>query len=99
MSFLMLSGSGEGGCTTTCELVLTGESGSVSLSDSCGETKRAVGRGPEVEGPLVFLRMGCGSAAEALGIVEDDVVFGLLWEGWWRVVALEAPDRNRLFLS
>lgn len=93
------SGSGEGGCTTTCELVPTGESGSPSFSDSCGEMKRAVGRGPVVEGPLVFLRIGCGITVGVLESVEDDVVLGLLWVGLCRVVALEAPGRNRVFLS
>jgi hypothetical protein len=95
----VFSGSGEAGCTITCELVPTGESGSVSFSDSCGETKRAVGRGPVVEGPLVFLRMGCGNAVGDLDDIEDDVVLGLLCAGWWTVVALEAPGRNRVFLS
>lgn len=41
-----------------------------SSSDSGGETKRAVGRGPDVEGPLGFFRIGCEGG-------------GLLDEGWY----------------
>lgn len=99
LSSFMFSESGEGGCTTTCELVPTGESGSPSFSDSCGEMNRAVGRWPVVEGPLVFLRIGCGITVGVLDSVEEDVVLGLLWAGLWRVVALAAPVRNRVFLS
>lgn len=40
---------------------------SSSLADSCGETKRAVGRGPDEDGPLDFFNMGCGGGGlEAL---------------------------------
>lgn len=51
--------------------VLPEEGMSLSLSsssaDSWGERKRAVGRGPDDEGPLAFLRMGCdGGGLEAL---------------------------------
>ena len=63
----------------------------VSASDSCGEMKRAVGRGPVEDGPLVFLRIGWGITAGALDAVEEDVVLGLLWLGRWSVVALAAP--------
>jgi hypothetical protein len=74
--------SGDGGSTTTCEfvceLVLTEDDGSASPSDSGGEMKRAVGRGPLVDGPLVFLRMGCGIGTGFLDAVEDDVVLGRL---------------------
>jgi len=52
--------------------------------------KRAVGRGPLVEGPLVFLRIGCGVILWALEAAEDDVVLDLLWFDW-RAVVLEAP--------
>lgn len=38
----------------------------LSSSDPGGETNRAVGRGPEFEGPLGFFKMGCGC------FVEDD---------------------------
>lgn len=46
--------------------VLPDEAGSLSLlslaspSDPGGDTNRAVGRGPEFEGPLGFFKMGCG---------------------------------------
>ena len=62
LSNLTFWDSGDGGSTTTCEfvceLVLTEDEGSASPSDSGGEIKRAVGRGPPIDGPLVFLRMG-----------------------------------------
>lgn len=45
-----------------------------SSSDSGGETKRAVGRGPDVEGPLGFFKMGCEGG-------------GLLDEGWYGFAA------------
>lgn len=48
---------------------------------------RAVGRGPFVEGPLDFFKIGCGIAVWALEVVDDDVVLGLLWIA----VVLEAP--------
>lgn len=32
---------------------------SPSSSDGCGDTKRAVGRAPDVEGPLGFFKIGC----------------------------------------
>jgi len=57
---------------------------------------RAVGRGPVVDGPRDFLRMGCGVPAflETL----EEVVLGRLrlWLLFWpwrlRAVVLEAPD-------
>jgi hypothetical protein len=73
--------SADGGSTTrefVWELVLTEDDGSASSSDSGGETKRAVGRGPLVDGPLVFLRMGCGIGAGFLNAAEDDVILGRL---------------------
>lgn len=39
-----------------------------SSSDTWGDMNRAVGRGPEVEGPLDFLRIGCGGG----GLKEED---------------------------
>lgn len=39
-----------------------------SSSESCGETNLAVGRGPDVEGPLDFFRIGCGGG----GLDDDD---------------------------
>lgn len=45
-----------------------------SSSDSGGETNRAVGRGPDVEGPLGFFKMGCEGG-------------GLLDEGWYGFAA------------
>jgi hypothetical protein len=63
----------------------------VSASDSCGEMKRAVGRGPVEDGPLVFLRIGCGIEAGGLDAVDEGVVLGLLWLGRRIVMALAAP--------
>lgn len=31
-----------------------------SSADSCGDTNRAVGRGPDFESPLDFFKIGCG---------------------------------------
>lgn len=49
--------------------VLPDEAVSLSLSssssDGWGETKRAVGRGPDDEGPLGFFRIGCGGGGFA----------------------------------
>jgi len=67
-----------------------------SFSESCGEMKRAVGRGPVVEGPLLFFRMGCGIGAGALDVVDDDVVLGRLWSGKWH---LKLQDRGDHFFS
>jgi hypothetical protein len=71
----------DGGLTTTCEFVcesvLTEDDRSASPSDSGGEMKRAVGRGPFVDGPLA-LRMGCGIGAGFLNAAEDDVILGRL---------------------
>lgn len=62
--------------------------------------KRAVGRGPVVDGPRDFFRIGCGVAA--LLDTLDDVVLGrLLFRAWrLRAVVLEAPDppgRDRFY--
>lgn len=38
---------------------------SPSSSDGCGDTKRAVGRGPDVEGPLGFFKIGCDAGGLA----------------------------------
>lgn len=46
----------------------------VSSSESWGETNLAVGRGPDVEGPLDFFSMGCGGG----GLEEDDDIVSLL---------------------
>ncbi len=78
-------------CGFVCELVLTEDDRSASPSDSGGEMKRAVGRGPLEDGPLVFLRMGCGIGAGILDAVEDDVILGRLWSDRWRTGVLEAP--------
>jgi hypothetical protein len=69
--------------------------------------KRAVGRGPVVDGPLDFLRMGCG--VEALLETLEEVVLGRLWLLLWlliwlwpwrlRAVVLEAPDPRGRALS
>lgn len=47
---------------------------------------RAVGRGPLVDGPRVFFRIGCGIGAGALDAAEEDAVvvvpvLGPLWRG------------------
>lgn len=48
---------------------------SSSFADSCGETNRAVGRGPEDDGPLDFFKMGwAGGGLEAL----EDMLFSPL---------------------
>lgn len=75
--------------------MLTEDDGSASTSDSGGEIKRAVGRGPLVDGPLVFLRMGCGIGTALLDAVEDDVVLGRLWSDRLRAVVLEAAGPRR----
>jgi hypothetical protein len=54
--------------------------------------KRAVGRGPLADGPLVFLRIGCGIGTGFLDAVEEDVVLGRLWSDRLRAVVLEAPQ-------
>ncbi len=80
---------GVGGCTTTCELILTEDSGSCSSSDPCGEMKRAVGRGPVEEGPLFFFNIGCGMEACDFEFEEDEaMVLGRLRSGLWRDVLL-----------
>lgn len=55
-------------CITTCfptlpDVLLLPSS---SSPDSWGEMKRAVGLGPEFEGPRDFFKMGCGQGAGAL---------------------------------
>jgi hypothetical protein len=75
--------------------VLTEDEGSASPSDSGGEMKRAVGRGPLADGPLVFLRIGCGIGKGFLDAVEEDVVLGRLWSDRLRAVVLEAPGPRR----
>ena len=76
--------------------MLAEDDGSASSpSDSGGEMKRAVGRGPLVDGPLVFLRMGCGIGTAFLDAVEDDVVLGRLWSDRLRTVVLEAAGPRR----
>lgn len=57
---------------------------------------RAVGRGPPVDGPLVFFKIGCGIGAGALDIEEAVVVIPLLVDGplgrgRLSAVVLEAP--------
>lgn len=62
----------------TCEFVLPKERS--SFSESWGDMKRAVGRGPVVNGPRDFFNMGCGMMTGVFEAVEDDVVLGLLFE-------------------
>ncbi len=62
-SGLVNGGSGGGGISKDVTIVLPDETSSSfvsSLSDAGGETNRAVGRGPEADGPLDFFRIGCG---------------------------------------
>lgn len=56
------------GDATCCRIskpgvIVLAEEGALSLSasssDGCGDTKRAVGRVPDVEGPLGFFKIGC----------------------------------------
>jgi hypothetical protein len=96
-SVLELGEPGEGGCTVTCELKLADDID--SSSDSCGEMKRAVGRGPVVEGPLDFLSMGCGITEGALDVVDEDVVLGRPWCERLTVVELEPRGPARAVLS
>ena len=67
----------EMGCWTT-----TSEFGLIELpssfSELCGEIKRAVGRGPLVEGPRLFFRIGCGATEGAFNAADDVVVLNLL---------------------
>lgn len=71
---------GDGGRTTTCVFGLTDELGSASPSESGGEMNRAVGRGPDVDGPLAFFKMGWGIGGGALDVTEEDAV--VLGRGW-----------------
>ncbi len=64
---------------------------SSSTPDSGGDTNRAVGRGPEAEGPLGLFRMGRG------GLVKDVVGLGFGFDADAKEVAsasggLEAED-------
>lgn len=51
---------------------------------------RAVGRGPEAEGPLGFFRMGCGVFAENVGL--DFCFDAEIKETAWTPPDLEADD-------
>lgn len=64
---------GVGGLTTTwAPTLIVGEvSAASSSSEVCGDINRAVGRGPELEGPLLFLSIGGGMAAAYLERLED----------------------------
>jgi hypothetical protein len=56
-------GSGGGGISDAVATVLAGTSSSAETASSYeagGDANRAVGRGPEAEGPLDFFRMECG---------------------------------------
>ena len=64
---LVCSRGGEGDCTTTYSFVVPEFD---SSSDTAGDMKRAVGRGPFPEGPLVFFSIGGGMGA---GVRETDV--------------------------
>lgn len=58
-----------------CELLLCC---AFSSSESGTSTNRAVGRGPELEGPLEFFRIGC----EGGGLDDDGVRFCGACSGW-----------------
>lgn len=62
----------------TCVLGLADEVWSPSSCDSWGEMKRAVGRGPVLDGPRVFFKMGCGIDAGGRDATDDEVVLGRL---------------------
>ena len=68
---------------------MTDDSGACSSSVSGGETNLAVGFGPVLDGPRVFLRMGCGIGA--LFLDEDDDSLPGLFFARFRAVVLEAP--------
>lgn len=98
-AFVFSTPTDEGGCTTTWEFEPADETGSVSCSDSCGETNRAVGRGPVVEGPLVFFNIGCGMTVGGLDKLEDELVLCLVGRGGGlcKSVALDASMTNWAF--
>jgi hypothetical protein len=60
----------------TCVLGLSDEVWSPSSCDSCGEMKRAVGRGPVLEGPRVFFKIGCGMGPAARDATDEEAVLG-----------------------
>jgi hypothetical protein len=67
--------SGVGGRTITCApkpvLGEVSAASSSSSSELCGDMNRAVGRGPVLEGPLLFLRIGGGMADEFFEALEE----------------------------
>ena len=72
-------GSGGGGISKAAAAVLADTASSTEIASSYeagGDAKRAVGRGPDVEGPLDFFRMDCGGG----GFEEDGVGSFLLTE-------------------
>lgn len=70
---LAAEGSGGGGISEVVAGLLVGASSPAQMASSYeagGEANRAVGRGPDVDGPLVFFRIecaGCGASAEGTG--------------------------------
>jgi hypothetical protein len=66
-----------GGLTTIWapRLVVGEVSAASSSSEVCGDINRAVGRGPVLEGPLLFLSIGGGIAAAYLERLEDCWLF------------------------
>lgn len=64
---------GVGGLTTTWapRLVVGEDSAASSSSEVYGDINRAVGRGPVLEGPLLFLSIGGGIVAAYLERLED----------------------------
>jgi hypothetical protein len=73
-----VSGIGGGGISEETAVLPEDTSPSLisSSSEPAGDTKRAVGRGPEAEGPLDFFRIGCrGGGLEEEGV--GDFVFDL----------------------
>jgi len=60
---------GGGGCGCLSDTAVLPDEAAPSSPESGGDTNRAVGRGPDDEGPLVFFRIGCKGG----GLDEEDV--------------------------
>lgn len=97
LSALELPEFGEGPSTIICEFGLADEVAPVSPSESGGEIKRAVGRGPVADGPLVFLSIGGGITVWPREAAEDDVVLARLWLTLCKAVVLDTAGPGRRF--
>jgi hypothetical protein len=69
-----------------------------SISDPAGSANRAVGRGPEAEGPLGFFRMGCGILTEDIVDLLSGFDAGVT-ERACTVIGLEADDSGEGYQS